>query len=140
MRGFLLDTCVVSEPTRPRASTKVIGWLDARGIDNLFISVVTIAELEQGIAYLGDGARARKVEAWLADSVLPQFESRLLHVDLRVAQRWGRLLGESKRAGKPAPAVDAILAATAMEHDLTLATRNVADFREFDLRIFNPWQ
>jgi predicted nucleic acid-binding protein len=140
MRGFLLDTCVVSETTRARASTKVIRWLDARGIDNLFISVVTVAELEQGIAQLGDGVRARKVDTWLAESVLPQFESRLLDIDIRVARRWGRLLGTAKRTGKPVPAIDAMIAATAQEHDLTLVTRNVADFHTFDLRIVNPWQ
>jgi toxin FitB len=139
MRGFLLDTCVISEPTRSRASSKVIGWLNARGVDNLFISVVTIAELEQGIAHLGDGARARKVETWLTESVLPQFDSRLLDVDVRIARRWGRLLGSAKRAGKPIPAVDAIIAATALQHDLTLVTRNVADFRDFNVRVINPW-
>jgi predicted nucleic acid-binding protein len=140
MRGFLLDTCVVSEPMRARPSNKVIGWLDARGIDNLFISVVTIAELEQGMAHLGDGVRARKVEAWLTGSIVPQFESRVLDVDMRVARRWGRLVGASKRAGKPVAAVDAIIAATAVEHELTLVTRNVADFRGFDILIINPWQ
>jgi predicted nucleic acid-binding protein len=140
VRGFLLDTCVVSEPTHARPSNKVIGWLDARGIDNLYISVVTIAELEQGIAHLGDGMRARKFETWLADSLVPQFESRVLDVDMRVARRWGRFLGASKRAGKPVAAVDAIIAATAVEHDLTLVTRNVADFRNFDVHLINPWQ
>jgi predicted nucleic acid-binding protein len=140
MRGFLLDTCVISEATRARASRKVTGWLDARGIDTLFISVVTIAELEQGIAHLGDSVRAGKVESWLAESVLPQFESRLLEIDIRVARRWGRMLGSAKRTGKPIPAVDAMIAATALEHDLTLVTRNVADFRDYDLRIINPWQ
>ena len=140
MRGFLLDTCVVSETTRARASAKVLAWLGARGIDRLFISVVTVAELEQGIAHLGAGARARKVETWLAESVLPQFESRILDVDMRVARRWGRLLGSAKRTGTPVPAVDAIVAATALEHDLALVTRNVADFRAYDLQIVNPWQ
>ena len=140
MGGFLLDTCVVSEATRARASTRVLDWLQARGIDKLFISVVTIAELEQGIAHLGGGARARKVETWLNDSILTQFESRTLDVDIRVARRWGRALGAAKRAGRPLSAVDGIIAATAIEHDLTLVTRNVTDFRDFDLRIVNPWQ
>jgi predicted nucleic acid-binding protein len=140
MRGFLLDTCVVSETTRTRPSAKVIGWLEARGIDNLYISVITVGELEQGIAHVGGGPRARKVETWLADSVLPQFESRILDVGIRVAQRWGRLVGSAKRTGSPVPSVDAMIAATALEHDLTLVTRNVGDFKDFDLRIVNPWQ
>jgi len=140
MRGFLLDTCVISESTRQRAAAKVIRWLDARAPESLFLSVVSVAELEQGIARVDNAAHARKLEAWLSDSVLPQFESRLLDVDLPVARRWGRLLGSGKRRGEPAPVVDALLAATALEHELTLVTRNVADFDRFNLHVFDPWQ
>jgi predicted nucleic acid-binding protein len=140
MRGFLLDTCVISEPTRPRASAKVMRWLDARAPETLFLSVVSIAELEQGIARLDGGAQARKLGSWLTESVLPQFESRVLDVDTSTARRWGRLLGTGKRSGKPAPVVDALLAATALEHELAFVTRNVADFDRFDLHIVDPWQ
>jgi predicted nucleic acid-binding protein len=72
--------------------------------------------------------------------VLPQFESRVLDVDLSVARRWGRLLGSGNRKGEPPPVIDALLAATALEHGLTLVTRNVAHFDRFDLHTFNPWQ
>lgn len=140
MRGFLLDTCVISESTRPRPSAKVIRWLAARAPESLYLSVVSVAELEQGIARVDGAAHARKLDTWLSESVLPQFESRVLDVDLPVARRWGRLLGGGKRRGKPAPLVDALLAATALEHELTFVTRNVADFDPFDLHLINPWQ
>ena len=140
MRGFLLDTCVISESTRPRAAAKVIRWLDARAPESLFLSVVSVAELEQGIARVETAAHARKLETWLSESVLPQFESRVLDVDLSIARRWGRLLGSGKRRGQPPPVVDALLAATALEHELTLVTRNVAHFERFDLHVFDPWQ
>ncbi len=140
MRGFLLDTCVISESTRPLPAAKVIRWLGARAPESLFLSVVSVAELEQGIARVDTPATARKLEIWLTESVLPQFESRVLDVDLPVARRWGRLLGSGKRRGEPAPVVDSLLAATALEHELTLVTRNVAHFGRFDLNVFNPWQ
>jgi predicted nucleic acid-binding protein len=140
MRGFLLDTCVVSESTRPRPAAKVIRWLEARATESLFLSVVSVAELEQGIARVDNAAQARKLETWLSGSVLPQFESRLLEVDVPVARRWGQLLGASKRRGEPPPVVDALLAAMAIEHELTFVTRNVSDFSRFDLHVFNPWQ
>jgi toxin FitB len=140
MRGFLLDTCVISESTRPRAAAKVMRWLDARAPESLFLSVVSVTELEQGIARLDGSPQARKLDSWLTQSVLPQFETRVLDVDIPVARRWGRLLGGGKRRGEPPPVVDALLAATAIEHALTFVTRNVADFERFDLHLFNPWQ
>jgi predicted nucleic acid-binding protein len=140
MGGFLLDTCVISESTRARPTPKVIRWLDARAPESLFLSVVSVTELEQGIARVDSSVQARKLETWLSESVLPQFESRVLDVDVPVARRWGRLLGSGKRRGEPPPIVDALLAATAIVHELTLVTRNVADFDRFDLHLLNPWQ
>ncbi|HEY0180833.1 MAG TPA: hypothetical protein VGC30_14555 [Dokdonella sp.] len=100
-RGYLIDTCVISEPTRAHASEKVLVWLNAVAPESVFLSVATLAALEQGIAALGAGAKARRRSSWLHDDVLPQFESRMLDVDRRVAARCGRMLGAARRAGRP---------------------------------------
>lgn len=139
MRGYLLDTCVISEATRPHASAKVRAWIRAALPERLFISVANLAEIEQGIAALGDAGKANKLQAWLRDEVLPNFESRIISVDPSVATRWGRLLGEGRRSGQPRPLMDALLAATALEHGLSLVTRNVKDFADFNIEMVNPW-
>lgn len=140
MRGYLLDTCVISEATHPHASAKVRTWIRATSPEHLFLSVVTLAEIEQGIAALGNASKAAKLKAWLRDEVLPDFDGRIIDVDPAVAIRWGHLLGEGKRSGQPRPLMDALLAATVLEHELALVTRNVADFERFDIEIVNPWQ
>lgn len=140
MRGFLLDTCVVSESTRPRPSPRVLAWLAARPAESLYLSVVTIGELEQGIAQAGLDTRALRLGKWLRDVVVPQFELRVLGVDFAVATRWGRLSGAARVAGKPLPLIDALLAATALEYELAIVTRNVADFDRMNVEMVNPWQ
>lgn len=140
MRGFLLDTCVISESTRSKASDNVLAWLDATSAEQLYISVITIAEIEQGIAHLGVGARARKLDTWLRATLVPLFESRTLDMDLAVVRRWGRLQGEALRSGRPLAVIDSMLAATALEHDLSIVTRNTKDFAPLNIPLINPWQ
>ncbi len=140
MRGYLLDTCVVSEATRPRPSAKVRDWIRATLPERQFLSVVTLTEIEQGIATLDNAGKAVKLRDWLQNEVLPGFEGRIIDVDPNVAVRWGRLVGDGRRAGQPPPVMDALLAATALEHGLSLVTRNVADFMCFNLELVNPWQ
>ena len=140
MRGLLLDTCVVSEATRPRRSARVDAWLAATDPESLFLSVASLAEIHQGIAALGDTGKAGKLNIWLHDEVLPAFEGRILDIDAPVATWWGRLLGEGRRSAQPRPLMDALLAATALHHGLVFVTRNEADFAPFDLTLLNPWQ
>jgi len=139
MRGFLLDTCVISESTRSKASAKVLAWLDMKPADSLYVSVLTLGEIEQGIAQVGVASQTRKLDAWLRDAIVPMFHSRILEIDLAVARRWGRLQGVARRIGKPLALIDSLLAATALEHDLTIVTRNVKDFATLDVPIINPW-
>lgn len=139
MRGYLLDTCVISESTRPKASDKVMRWLDSRPAETLFLSVLTVAEIEQGIAQTDSVARARKLQKWLVESVLPMFSLRILGIDLEHARSWGRAQGQARRLGRTAAVIDSLLAATAKAHGLILVTRNVKDFADFDIEVVNPW-
>ncbi|MFZ2237461.1 MAG: type II toxin-antitoxin system VapC family toxin [Dokdonella sp.] len=140
MRGYLLDTCVISESTRAEASDSVLAWLDATAPESLYMSVVTLGEIEQGIGKLGNNQKARTLEHWLHETVTSLFESRTLDVDANIAHRWGRMLGTAKRKGRSLPLIDTLLAATAQEHELVLVTRNTRDFSNLDIELFNPWQ
>ena len=139
MRGYLLDTCVLSEFTRPKPAHKVLAWLDVQNQSSLYLSVITIAEIERGIAHLAAGSRANKLELWLRDSVVVRFQSRTLDVDRAVASRWGRMRGNALRSGRPLALVDSLLAATALEHDLAIATRNTRHFEPLGVELLNPW-
>ena len=136
---FLLDTNVVSELRKARsgkADTKVIAWADSVPAAYLFLSTVTLLELETGILLLGrrDYAQGAVLRAWLDQHVLPSFKDRILSIDVNVALRCARL-----HVPDPKPERDAWIAATALVHSMTVVTRNVADFRSIGVPVFNPW-
>lgn len=134
--SWLVDTNVISELSRKAPNPKVAGWLLKRQ-DELFISVLCIGELEKGLAMVTEAARRVRLERWVRNDVLAWFGDRVLPVDARVAVRWGRLLGE---AGEPLPAVDSLIAATALTHRLMVATRDVEGFARTGVALVNPWE
>lgn len=138
--SFLLDTNVVSEWTRPRPNAGVIHWLTECDEDAVFLSVVTIVELRHGIERLSAGRRRSRLDAWLGDELLPRFEGRILPIDSGIADRSGRLVARREILGRPIHAMDALIAATAAAHDLTLVTRNVTDFETVVKSLLNPWR
>ncbi|MGD9583922.1 MAG: type II toxin-antitoxin system VapC family toxin [Lysobacterales bacterium] len=138
--GFLLDTCTISEPTRPRPDAAVLAWLNQeQHSPRCHLSVITVAEIQQGISRLDDLARAGKLRAWLEQVVLPRFHGRILDVDIGTAKLWGDRRGQAMRKGRALTLVDSLLAATALTHGLTVATRNVRDFETMGVTVFNPW-
>jgi predicted nucleic acid-binding protein len=136
---FLLDTNLVSEWTKPRPDPGVIEWLAMADEDRLFISVVTLAELRHGIERLPSGARRKRLDAWLNDELPARFEGRTLPIDTETAHAWGRLMARAQTTGRTLAAMDGFIAATATRHELTLVTRNVADFEALGIRLENPW-
>jgi toxin FitB len=137
--SFLLDTNVLSEWVRPRPDPRVTAWLAAADEYRTYLSVVTLAELRHGIERLPAGSRRRHLDAWLRDELSARFEGRVLAIDAMVADAWGRLVAHRRRAGRPLSAMDAFIAATAVTHDLSLVTRNVADFEGTTISLVNPW-
>ena len=135
---WLLDTNVICEPGRRRPSPRVIAWLDALDEAECALSVITLGELDKGIHALPPGPRRLKHAAALA-ALRHRFAGRILPVDERVAAKWGELMGDAERAGRPLPAVDNLLAATAVVHALTLATRDTGGIAP-GVRVFNPFE
>ena len=133
--SYLVDTNVLSELRRKQPQPEVVAWFTQRPRQTLYLSVLTLGEIRKGIERL-DAARQQPLLDWLEVELPNYFLGRLLAVDAHTADRWGRLLAS---AGRPLPAVDSLLASTALQHDLTLVTRNTADFAGTGVRLINPW-
>ncbi|TFZ04400.1 type II toxin-antitoxin system VapC family toxin [Ramlibacter rhizophilus] len=134
--SYLIDTNVLSELRRREPERKVVRWMADRPATTLYLSVLTLGELRRGVEALPEADRKRRLVDWLDVELPAYFAGRVLPVDAVVAERWGRLIA---KAGRPLPAIDSLLAATALTHGLTLVTRNQKDFRHPDLTVLDPW-
>jgi predicted nucleic acid-binding protein len=137
--SWLLDTCVISELVRPKPSASVAAWVRSCDEGELYLSVITIGELEKGIARLRDSAKRSRLEHWVRNELAERFRNRLLAIDLKVAARWGALVGQSETRGQPLPVIDSLIAATSLQHDFTVVTRNTDDLERCGARCFDPW-
>ena len=137
---YLLDTNVVSELRKAksgRADPNVVAWAQPIPVGSLFLSAITVLELEMGVLLIErrDAVQGKVLRAWLDQSVLPAFEGRILPVDVEVARRCARMHVPDPRSER-----DALIAATALVHGMTVVTRNVPDFSGLDLTLLDPWQ
>jgi predicted nucleic acid-binding protein len=139
MRGFLLDTNIPSELTRPNPQQTVADWLHNADDERLFLSVISLGEILKGITILPTSKRRTQLEEWLEGTLRPWFGDRILPVNETVAERWGVLSGQCKVKGRPLKVADGLIAATALTNDLALVTRNVSDFEGLGVKIINPW-
>lgn len=139
MSGFLLDTNVVSELVKPRPNPKVTRWVDETDEGLLYLSVLTFGEIRKGITSLPNAARRTRLEAWLDGNLALRFAGRILVIDQAVADRWGRISGSSAARKSPLPVIDGLLAATAIEYDLTLVTRGTQHLLGTGAAFFDPW-
>jgi toxin FitB len=137
--NYLLDTNVVSEWVKPQPAPAVVQWLAAVDEDRVFLSVVTLAELRHGIDRLPPGQRRRRLDQWLTHDLRSRFDARIVFVDDVVADQWGTIVARRESLGRPIGAMDALIAATAETHGLTLVTRNIADFESAVSATLNPW-
>jgi toxin FitB len=140
MSGFLLDTNCISEMVRTRPEPRVLEWMDAADESLLFLSVLTLGEIRKGIAGLPQSRRRTSLESWLELELRSRFAGRILPVNDAVADRWGMLAAEAKREGSSLSAIDGLLAATALQYNLTIVSRNVADFGDTPVPVLNPWE
>lgn len=134
--SYLIDTNVLSELRRREPNADVVAWFENRPPRVLYLSALTLGEIRKGVENVPDRERRLKLLDWLEIELPAYFSGRILSVNVPVADRWGRLQAEAKR---PLPAVDSLLAATALHHQLRLVTRNTKDFDHPGLEVINPW-
>jgi predicted nucleic acid-binding protein len=140
VNGFLLDTNVISELIKSQPDSNVLRWIDETEEALLFLSVITLGEIRNGIERLNPGKRRGRLELWLTVDLRLRFQGRILTVDEAIAQRWGALSATAEKKGRPLPVIDGLLAATALHHDLMLVTRNDRDISRTGVPAFNPWR
>jgi len=138
--GFLLDTNVISELIKPRPESNVTEWVGGTDESLLYLSVLTLGEIRRGIAVLPQSRRRTSLEAWLEKDLPARFEDRILIIDQEVADRWGSLTAAARNSGIVLPVIDGLLAATALEHNLTFVTRDTGQIPSMGVSVFNPWQ
>ena len=134
--SYLFDTNVLSELRRKQPNKGVSAWFAQRPASSLYLSVLTLGELRKGIDGVQDDVRKLALSDWLQNELSLFFLGRILSIDEQVADRWGQLVAA---AGRPLPAIDSLLAATALVHGLHMVTRNAKDFEGLGLDVINPW-
>jgi predicted nucleic acid-binding protein len=139
--NYLLDTCVISEYTRREPNLKVVHWVDELDESGLFLSVITIGEIEKGIERLPAGSdRQQDLALWLNDGLLERFAGRIYPLTVEVLLRWGVLYAGLEASGQAASTLDSLIAATALFHHAILVTHNEDHFRPTGVEIVNPWR
>lgn len=126
----------MSELVRPKPAAAVLAWFEDVPDASLYLSVLTLGEIRKGVERLPTGKRREQVRVWLEHDLREWFGARILDIDAAVAERWGRLLAQVDR---PIPAIDSLIAATALHHDLRLVTRNESDFADTGVEVVNIW-
>lgn len=135
--SYLLDTNIISETVKTKPGIKLINWLEQVPTEDLFISVLSIGEIRKGIELLLHSNKKSELIVWLENDLRNWFGGRILPVDSFIADKWGFILANSKRS---LSAIDALIAATALTHNLRLVTRNIKDFSDVkDLELINPF-
>jgi len=138
--NYILDTNVISELVARKPNSKVVAWLESVDPDSIYLSVITLGEIKKGIEKLSASKRKNTLDSWFKEELLTRFHNRILPLDLPVLLTWGELTARLEKHGTPLPAIDSLLAATALQAEFTLVTRNTGDFQLAGISLYDPWQ
>jgi toxin FitB len=136
----LLDTCVISELVSKQPDRKVVEYVDSLDPDDIYLSAITIGEIVKGIERLPKSRRKTHLQTWLKDGLLIRFEGNIVALDTEALVEWGVLMAQLEAAGKIMPAIDSLIAATALTKKMVFVTRNITDFESSGVEIVNPWE
>lgn len=136
----MLDTCAISELAKRQPDKNVVNWINRADEELLYLSVLTVGEIQKGISKLGDLRKRTKIQEWIDSELRTRFSRRVLPITEEVALTWGTIEGAAEAEGRPIPIIDGLIGATAIAHNLTVITRNVADIASTGARVFDPWK
>lgn len=138
--NYLIDTNVVSEFATSSPHESIVNWFQAHEDDGLYLSVITIGEIQQGIARLPSSKKQQQLSTWLNETLLAAYSDWIISIENDIMLQWGTLTGRLIQKGRKMPVMDAMIAATCLQHNLVLVTRNESDFAHTGLEIINPWK
>jgi predicted nucleic acid-binding protein len=136
--SFILDTCAISELRKPKPNKGFLNWFKETNENELYISAISLGEVEFGITLLESGSKKDDIVNWF-EKLKDAFSPRTLTVTTNISLRWGKLRATLRKSGLEIPVIDGLLAATAIEHDFVFITRNSSDFVNTEAKIYNPW-
>lgn len=136
---YLLDTCILSELIKIEPSILVINWINSIPEENIFISSITIGEIQKGISKLVNSKKKITLQNWLDNDLINRFDNKIIPIDKDISICWGLINANTEKKGKKLPSIDSLIAATAIKNNLILVTRNVSDMIESGANIFDPF-
>jgi toxin FitB len=137
--NYLLDTCLISELAKSKPNEKVVEWVLSENETSFYVSVLTFGELFKGVEKLPESKKKEELRIWIDGELKNRFQNRIIGIDLRISILWGKIQCVAEKKGNPMPAIDALIAATGIAHDLIVVTRNVADMEQSGVKLINPW-
>lgn len=137
--SYLIDTCCISELVKKKPDPNVLKWFTDQDELSMFLSVITFGELRKGIEKLPHSKKKTELNRWVKEDLSQRFKNRVLNITMVEVNKWGKILSSSEKKGKPLPAIDSLIAATALVHDLSVVTRNTQDLEGSGVEVINPW-
>lgn len=138
--SYLLDTCTISEMVSVNPNAEVLKWFESQSEKSLYLSIITIGEIEKEIYQLVQSKKKLRLETWLFDELVPSFQNRLLGIDRKLMTTWAKMNAELKIKGIDRQSFDSLIEAAALHHQMILVTRNVKNFQDSAVTILNPWE
>ncbi len=136
---YLLDTCVISELVKKKSNNNVIRWLESADDDSLFLSILTIGEIQKGISKLPNSNKKTFIQNWLDNDLINRFSNRIIDINIEIINIWGILIGKSESKGISIPTIDSLIGATAIAQNMTVITRNIRDIEKTGAKTLNIW-
>lgn len=137
--SYLIDTCCISELVKKNPNPNVVKWFADRDELSMYLSVITFGELRKGIEKLPDSKKKKELNQWVKEDLNRRFNNRVISIHMEEVNKWGEILATADRIGKPVPAIDALIAATARVHGLSVVTRNAQHMESAGVEVINPW-